>query len=325
MTTRRTFISAGFVCALLVTIGCAQQQSSPARVDEHSLSSQVKHVLLIGLDGARADAVRDHAGPALRSLIDSGTACWNGQAELPSVTQVNWASILTGSTPAVHGIDHHPVTEADLATKRVNVPTLFDVIADHGGTTAGFLGHWKLYPNDTARPRTHVVHSPYEAKTVAPLAADYIVANRPTFAFVYLGDLDGLGHRHGWMSPEYLAGLADVDAAVQKLLDGLDRAGIRDDTLVILTADHGGHGKGHSGGTPDDRTVPIILSGLTVPTDRRTIAQPTSVTAIAPTILRALNVPIPQDWNGQPIDIRDAYLLERPSDRGVASEKALRP
>src|SRR5690349_8025073 len=86
--------------------------AAPAR---GQTTQPAKHVLLIGLDGARADAIRDNAGPAIKSLIDNGTVCWNAQAVKPSVTQVNWASILTGCKPATHGIDQHPVTEEQLA------------------------------------------------------------------------------------------------------------------------------------------------------------------------------------------------------------------
>ncbi len=260
----------------------------------------IHHVLLIGLDGARADAIRDHAGPTIRGLIDSGTACWRTQATLPSVTQVNWASILTGSMPDRHGIDRHPVTEAELAAMPLRVPTVFDAVADAGHTAAGFLGHWKLYPNESTHPLAHIERSSYESHRVAPRAADYIVRHRPAFCFVYLGDLDGLGHRHGWMSSSYLDGLARIDDAVQTLLNALEQAGIRERTLIILTSDHGGRGRSHSENHPECREVPLVITGPGI-RPGHVIPTPLSVTQIAPTILQALSLPTPALWNGHPI------------------------
>ena len=284
----------------LASFAPSLRAEDPAPGEPPAAREQARHVLLIGLDGARADAIRDHAGPALRSLIDNGTSCWQAQAVRPSVTQVNWASVLTGAAPAKHGIDRHPVTEDELRNVRVKVPTLFDLVARTGRSTAGFLGHWKLYPNESDTPGARVERSPYEAVRVAPLAAERLAKDTPAFTFVYLGDLDGLGHRHGWMSAEYLRGIADVDAAIAVILTALDRAGVRDQTVVIVTSDHGGHDKGHSQGTPEDLTIPWIAAG---PGIRRGHEVRRAVSAIdtAPTILRALGLPDSPTCDGAPI------------------------
>ena len=263
-------------------------------------SPAAKHVLLIGLDGARADAIRDHAGPAVRSLIDNGTCCWRAKAVKPSVTQVNWASILTGCRPATHGIEMNPTTEAQLDTVKVKVPTLFDLVALNGGSAVGFLGHWKLYPNETKTPGARTLRSSYESRVVGGDAAKYLVAERPTFAFVYIGDLDGIGHREGWMSPAYLAGLLTVDVAVGKLLDALDRAGTRDETAVFLTSDHGGHAKAHGGGTPEDLTIPWIACGPGIERGI-TIDRELSTIDTAPTIFAVLGMTGRATFDGTPV------------------------
>lgn len=292
------FLSGAATAFALVSTAVAQTASTTQPI--------AKHVLLIGLDGARADAIRDHAGPAIRSLIDTGTSCWRTQAVKPSVTQVNWASILTGCRPETHGIDKHPITEAELAAMPLKVPTLFDLVAraGDGRSAVGFLGHWKLYPNETRTPGATTFRSSYESTVVGDVAAKYLVQNQPTFAFVYLGDLDGLGHREGWMSPAYLAGLSKIDAAVAKLLAALDQAGIRDQTVVILTSDHGGHGKSHGDGTIEDTTIPWIASGPGIARGV-TIDREISTVDTAPTILTALGIALPATCDGSVV--REAF------------------
>ena len=259
-----------------------------------------KHVLLIGLDGARADAIRDHAGPALRSLIENGTSCWQAQAVAPTVTEVNWASVLTGCRPDTHGINTYPNTREQLDAITLKVPTLFDLVAQRGKTAAGFLGHWKLYPAESKTEGATTFRSSYESVVVGADAAKYIRAERPTFCFVYIGDLDGLGHRHGWMSPAYLDGVRVVDKAIAKLLDALDQAGIREETMVMVTSDHGGHEKRHSEGTRDDRTIPWIACGPGI-AHGVTIEREISTLDTAPTILKALGLSLPPKCDGTPV------------------------
>jgi predicted AlkP superfamily pyrophosphatase or phosphodiesterase len=280
---------------------------------------KVRHVVVIGLDGARADAIREHAGPALRKLIDGGAVCWDAQAQHPTVTQVNWASILTGCTPQKHGIDKHPITEAELAGKRVKVTSVLDVVGGRGGNAVAFLGHWKLYPvednplpaadtellvSPTTRraesggPGAHFVHSPYDAKLVAGIAAKRIVAEKPEFTFVYMGDLDGAGHKYGWMSEQYINRINDVDAGIQTVVNGVKEAKLEDSTLIIVTSDHGGHDKGHGEGTVEDSTVPWIVCGPGVRKGVE-IAGPMFTMTTAPTALWALGLPIPQQWEGK--------------------------
>jgi predicted AlkP superfamily pyrophosphatase or phosphodiesterase len=256
--------------------------------------------LLIGLDGARADAIRDHAGPAVRSLIRNGTSCWRAQAVKPSVTQVNWTSILTGR-PETHGIKTHPVTQPQLEATPLKVPTLFDLVAQSGKKSAGFLGHWKLYPAESKTPGATTFRSSCESVLVGGKAAKYILGEKPAFCFVYIGDLDGIGHRHGWMTPEYLEGVITVDRAVQKLLDALDQAGIREQTIVIRTSDHGGHGKSHSEGTSEDLTIPWIASGPGIARGA-TIDREISTVDTAPTVLAALGLSVPASCDGKLVD-----------------------
>jgi predicted AlkP superfamily pyrophosphatase or phosphodiesterase len=74
--------------------------------------------------------------------------------------------------------------------------------------------------------------------------------------FVHFPDVDYAGHGEGWMSAAYMAKVAEVDAAIGRLL-----AALPPQTTVILTADHGGKGRGHGPDVPENMTVPWIVAG----------------------------------------------------------------
>jgi hypothetical protein len=280
-----------------------------------SAPQRCEHVLLIGLDGARPEALQIEGLTHLPRLIREGTVCWNAQAVRPTVTQVNWASMLAGAAPERTGISKHPVTEEELAGMKVQVPTVFEVVVQEGGTAVGFFGHWKLYPLETDTPGARFIHSPYEAENVVGLAADYLRHEKPTFCFVWMGNLDGLGHKYGWLSPEQQEGVRRIDAAIGELLEALQEAGMLQTTLILISADHGGHERGHGEGTPEDATIPWIAWG---PAIRRghVIGSSFSTYDTAATILHALGMPRPQSWDGRPVE--EAFEPVAEEQRAVA-------
>jgi predicted AlkP superfamily pyrophosphatase or phosphodiesterase len=220
-----------------------------------------KHVVIVGLDGCRPEAIRQANAPVIQQLIREGAVCWKAQAVRPTVTQVNWAAMLTGCGPAKNGIDKHPVTEATLGTISPSTPSIFQVAAANHLSAAAFLGHWKLYALETETAGVHFVHSPYEARHSSAVAAEYLSRNRPALCFVYMGDLDGAGHKYGWLSREQLEVMTEMDAAVGKIVTTLRESGMWDSTLLMITSDHGGHDRSHSEGTAEDVTIPWIAAG----------------------------------------------------------------
>lgn len=260
-------------------------------------AGEVEHVVVIGLDGCRPEAIQQAGGPFLKELLQQAAWTWKASAVLPSVTHVNFASILTGSTPEQHGIAAKEWNPGD--RRRVAVPTIFEVVAQGGRKAAGFLGHEKLYPAEPEKehPLIQIEHSPYGARAVAPLAAKYLVTEKPAFCFVYMGDLDGAGHKYGWLSPEQLARMSDIDSAIGVIVGALKDAGLWARTLLIITADHGGHGKSHSAGTLEDVTIPWIAAGPRV--EAGEIQSPVRNMDTAATAAHALGIGRPAAWSGR--------------------------
>ncbi|MCS6995398.1 MAG: sulfatase-like hydrolase/transferase [Casimicrobiaceae bacterium] len=103
----------------------------------------------------------------------------------------------------------------------------------------------------------------------------------------------------------YDDGIRTADAVIERLWSALSRLGyLRDDSLVLLTADHGEalgqHGVRAHGYTlyePLLRIPFVWLNGA--PAGLRD--RPAIQADIAPTIARALGLPIPSHWSGHPL------------------------
>lgn len=73
-------------------------------------------------------------------------------------------------------------------------------------------------------------------------------------------------------------------------MDAVREAGIMDDTVVILTADHGGIETGHGGKTMNEMQTPIVFYGKNVKKGFK-IPESTMVYDIAGTMAYLLDVP----------------------------------
>jgi bisphosphoglycerate-independent phosphoglycerate mutase (AlkP superfamily) len=96
---------------------------------------------------------------------------------------------------------------------------------------------------------------------VATEALKIIEAYKPALMCIHFPDNDAVGHSKGWGSPEQIAHLSITDAQIRLVFAALDRAGMRNSTVVLLSADHGGAGKGHGADDMRSRHIPWVVSG----------------------------------------------------------------
>ena len=119
----------------------------------------------------------------------------------------------------------------------------------------------------------------------------------------------------------YVGGIRQLDQEIAVLRDFLERAGLWERTLVVVTSDHGEEFLEH-GGVLHGRTqydellrIPLILRGPGVPAGAR-IARPVSIVDIMPTVLALLGEPPPAASDG-------ADLLAVDGAEGAAAERIL--
>ena len=123
-------------------------------------------------------------------------------------------------------------------------------------------------------------------------ALSYISDGKPDFAFVYFSIPDALGHSHGWMTDEYVKGCAASIERIRSLVECF--AG---EYSIIITADHGGHGRDHGSRMLEDMLIPIICIGPGFEPGRQ-LAE-VNICDLAPTITALLEVPAIKEWEGR--------------------------
>ncbi len=87
------------------------------------------------------------------------------------------------------------------------------------------------------------------------------------YTFMHFDDGDANGHASGWGSAAYSNGLMLADQQIGRILDAINNSpALAGNTYLIVTADHGGDGMGHSDATdPKNYSVPFFLWGPGVP------------------------------------------------------------
>jgi len=101
----------------------------------------------------------------------------------------------------------------------------------------------------------------------------------------------------------YHASVSYIDAQVGRLLDALDRLGIRENTIVVLWGDHGWKLGEHNGWCKQtnyeiDTRVPMIFSGYGVRAKDRKSRALTEFVDIYPTLCEMAGLPVPDDLQG---------------------------
>ncbi len=243
----------------------------------------------------RPDALRE-VMPA--ALLARAAFTWQARTVVPSVTLPAHTSMLTGVTPAVHRMLANSWRPSQ---GHVAVPTVFSVATDAGRRAAMFVTKAKLLylarPGTVARAEA-LPYPRYDQAAAVGRAMEYLAAARPHLLFIHAADPDDAGHRDGWMSPRYRETVARVPSTIGAVLDGLARMAPQEGSLVIVTADHGGHGRTHGSDRPEDVTIPWLAFGAVTP---GAIAGPVATYDTAATAVSALGLAVPAGWQGRPV------------------------
>gem|GEM_PF-1635149 len=255
----------------------------------------IEHVVIVSMDGARPDYVLSAQSSNIQSMAAHGAFSWWAQTVNPSVTLISHASMLTGCQPGKHGINWNTwKPEAGF----VKTSTCFELVKKSGGDTAMFIGKEKLC--HIAKPGTvdKFERVKGKAEAISTAAAAYFMTNRPALMFVHYPDPDAAGHGFGWGSTQYLESIKNCDQGIGILRNAVGQTGLASNTLFIITADHGGHQRGHGTKNMRDMTIPWIAYSPehVMPGEIQTEVS-TCDTAV--TAVHALGLKIDPQWDGK--------------------------
>ena len=243
-----------------------------------SAQNSDNHVVVVTIDGFRPNFYLEDkwSAPNLKAMKENGAHAYGVNSVFPSITYPSHTTIVTGVQPAKHGIFYNALFEKDAGTKgqiywhfdQITSPTLWEVTQKAGLKAAsvnwpvsvgaptvfnlsdvGAKGQ-KVMEDSTNPPgistliREKLLDNAPSIKigidkNVANIAAWVIKTEKPNFMTVHLLGMDHEQHLHGRNGPEVEQAIIRADSAIGIIRKALGEAGIAENTLLIVTGDHG--------------------------------------------------------------------------------------
>lgn len=264
-----------------------------------------RHVVIVSIDGLRPDAIARYDARTLQHLLNSGRYTLRAETVVPSKTLPAHTSMLTGASIEQHGVTwNEPLQDSVLA-----VQTIFERARRHGLTTAAFFSKPKMEML-AAGSGYDYVQRPVGGlmgmlgEEVQEDVRTLLQEARPHLLFVHIGEPDYIGHIVGWMTPFYGNAVRSADHALAEIIAVADSAYGAGEYTLIVTADHGGHGRDHTGPAPVDVLIPWIVSGKGV-RGSGPLGSNVRVFDTGPTALWLLGIRIDESLAGRPV--REAF------------------
>jgi predicted AlkP superfamily pyrophosphatase or phosphodiesterase len=282
------------VSAAQPTATLVSSRTAPAR--------RAEHLIVISIDGLRPDAIEEFGAVTLKRLAREGSYSYNARTITPSLTLPSHTSMITGVEPRIHGItwNENRVDSEGV----VHVPTIFSLARAQGLTTAAVFSKGKfehlLLPGSVDFATLPEGNNHWYAGRTATEVENYLAEGRPDLLFVHFGEPDYAGHTLGWMGFTYGWAVRRADSGVARVLAAADKAFGKGEYTVIVTADHGGHGRTHGTEAETDMTIPWIAWGKGVRVGQE-LPHGVHTTDTAATVLWLLGVREPDVYAGVPV------------------------
>jgi hypothetical protein len=248
-----------------------------------------RYVVLISVDGLRPDAITRHSQAQLPNFYrfrTEGAFTDNARTDADiTVTLPNHIAQLTGRRvmgPAGHNWIANRTPEEGETIHSNNggyVASVFDVLQDHGLRAGAYASKSKFmlldrsYSDATAdaddRPLDRYVYEKRTSRLVSQFLSD-MKADPVEFSFLHLRDPDTFGHVFGWslwrFGP-YMHSVRKVDRLLGEVFNMVEsHPQMAGNTVIILTADHGGSGRHHGDHAEETHyTIPFYVWGNGIP------------------------------------------------------------
>lgn len=311
-TSRRNFLKKGLAGTLLLGSSVIPQPlmalaTTPSITETNR--KKAKRVVLISLDGICIAGFQQAKTPNLDTLLSQGALSVETRVVMPSVTLPNWTSHLTGSGPEQHGIVDNDWTLSKHKLPSIEkdadgyYPSVFKVLKEaNPRIKTAFYYNWLnlIYPYnqkylDEVSFLEEDAYIPNYEK-----ALNFLKTNReePTFVFLYSVHTDHAGHKHKWMSPEYIRSIEEADVEIGKLIDKMKQEDLYDDTHFMFLSDHGGINYGHGGVSTDEMIVPWGITGPGIIKGLK-MSEPNNTVNTASVVLQLFDIKQPLCWTGE--------------------------
>ncbi|XP_078319808.1 uncharacterized protein LOC111119482 isoform X2 [Crassostrea virginica] len=225
-------------------------------VTKETCHSQYQPLVLISLDGFRADYLIRNFTPNIRRLSQCGVHAPYMRSVYPTKTFPNHYSIVTGLYPESHGIVDNSMYDTEITEKfSLSSPNasdprwwggepIWNTVKKHKKKSATYFWPGSEVEIEGMRPdyyKDYDGNVPFLKRVDTVLSwIDLPADERPDFITLYFDEPDHEGHSYG---PDDIVkigqALTRVDEAVGRLMEGLYKRNMHDCTNIIIIADHG--------------------------------------------------------------------------------------
>ncbi|MCL2300163.1 MAG: alkaline phosphatase family protein [Firmicutes bacterium] len=255
-----------------------------------------KRVAILGVDGmgqfnSKADT------PCMDELFAAGAVTYGAVTSIPTISGECWGSMLHGVGPKTHGLTNAVVSRQpyDAASP---YPSIFRVAREAmpGARLASF-SNWNPINSGIIEENLDVHKDTGNDAEVCDKLLAYLDSNDPALLFVQFDEVDGAGHKFGYGAKLFLEKITEIDALIGKIVAKYREKGWAEDTLFIVSADHGGNRlHGHGGRSKAEKLIFIGCAGKTVKPGKIAKMNVRDIPAVA---AAALGLEPPETWTGK--------------------------
>ncbi len=277
--------------AFIVTLLFLPKSHKSKRFMPKQRKKIANRVIYLNLDGVRLDKFNAAKTPFLDKLKKQGTYFRYGvKSVYPTMTNPAFISILTGTTPEKHKVRNNNYKKEHK----------FEALPDLVKTS----NYGNIHFNDISRKNwdTHVVPiSKYGFKVddilFQKLKKDILEKSSRLF-IVDISLIDMIGHSYGSNSKKYLEALTETDKRLGDFFNFLTKNKVLNDTIVIISSDHGQTVMDHGYASKSETEVPLLMVGKGI-SKNKVLDYTPSITDICPTICYLLNIRYPKQANAR--------------------------
>lgn len=264
------------VLILAAIIGCENQNEyssqrnsivpklSQIQLRDQNYQEKYKRIVFIGIDGLGTSNLQREISwngveapevPNLDMLKRTGAWTYQAKIDTRNFSGPNWMGMLTSSNSDLHGVF------SNQDSRGFYIPTVFEVIRKQlPNAKMGVISDWPMITSYPWKDSESVRIISKDTDGVLTETLNFIEENTGfVFLFSYFGQVDEIGHEFGGSSLEYKLEVEKVDESIGQIIQRLKELYIWEETLIIITSDHG-HQSGPTGHTSNGHPVPFIIS-----------------------------------------------------------------
>jgi predicted AlkP superfamily pyrophosphatase or phosphodiesterase len=273
-----------------------------------SFAQEAKHIVVLGFDGMSAAGIRNSETPVFNKLMKNGAWTLHARAVMPTSSSPNWASMIMGAPPKYHSIHSNRWEIKKIKHRKFCgcekgklFPTIFGVMRNQKANANITCYHdWDGFARLTETNAFTLLQDTKDENETADKAIECIKNKHPDFLFLHFDHVDHAGHAIGHFTPEYYKSIAKADSITGAIIKALKEAGIYENTIILITADHGGIKKGHGGRSLAEKEIPWIISGPGIKKGFE-ITERVETYFTAPTLAKTIGITAPDCWRGRAV------------------------